>query len=101
MIEQLGQTDFESRLNQTYRIALPEDSIELRLEEVRTLDSHSDEHECFSLLFSGPRDRLLPQQTYPIEHHHMGAFDLFLVPVAREDQQKWYYEAIINRKKIG
>ena len=100
MIEQLSQTDFESHRNEIYRIVLPEEPMEVRLEEVRSLNSHSEEHECFSLLFSGPRDRLLPQQIYPMEHSTLGAFGLFLVPVAREDQERWYYEAVFNRRKV-
>jgi hypothetical protein len=52
--------------------------------------------ERFSLVFRGPRDRLLQQGMYELQHRHLGALALFLVPVGR-DHEGLYYEAVFNR----
>ena len=38
----------------------------------------------FSIVFLGPGPAVLPQATYRLEHPDLGAFDLFLVPIARD-----------------
>src|SRR5664279_3085380 len=48
-------------------------------------------YESFSLLFLGPADRVLPQQSYPFECESVGRFDLFIVPIGR-DQNGVRYE---------
>jgi hypothetical protein len=53
-------------------------------------------YQSFSLLFVGPADRLLPQASYTFECESVGQFDLFIVPVGR-DQGGVRYEAIFNR----
>jgi len=50
----------------------------------------------FSLVFAGPLDQFLPQRTYLFEHEKLGAFDLFIVPIGK-DQNGFHYEAIFNR----
>lgn len=52
--------------------------------------------EQFSLIFRGDRAKVFPQRLYPIEHDSMGAFDLFLVPVGR-DESGTFYEAVFNQ----
>jgi len=54
------------------------------------------EYENFSLLFHGPGTRLLPQATYHFAHEQTGEFDLFIVPIAKE-QEVFHYQAIFNR----
>ena len=49
----------------------------------------------FSLLFRGPLEKPLEQGALPIRHASMGAEDLFLVPVAREEDG-FRYEAVFN-----
>jgi hypothetical protein len=49
----------------------------------------------FSLIFRGPRNALLPQAIYRLEHDAMGALDLFLVPIG-PDPQGLCYEAVFN-----
>ena len=50
----------------------------------------------FSLLFHGPNDFVLPGQTYQLRHEQIGEFNLFLVPLSR-DQNGFYYEAVLHR----
>ena len=49
----------------------------------------------FSIVFRGPRDILLPQRIYRIEHNQIGTFDLFLVPIG-SDSDGLRYEAVFN-----
>jgi hypothetical protein len=53
-------------------------------------------HEQFTTLFRGPLTTALAQTTYLVEHGAMGTFELFIVPV-KKDQDGIYYEAIFNR----
>ena len=53
--------------------------------------------EGFSLLFRGPRDTTLKQDTYLIEHEELGMFSFLIVPVGSRDTRAPYYEAVINR----
>ncbi len=52
--------------------------------------------EQFSLRFRGDRDPIFPQRIYPMKHDSIGDFDLFLVPIGRDDTGT-YYEAVFNR----
>src|SRR5579872_2952964 len=52
--------------------------------------------ESFSLIFQGPSNRALRQNTYRLEQSNLGEFDLFVVPVAR-GANTWEYEAVFNR----
>jgi len=47
----------------------------------------------FSLHFRGPREPVLPQATYGVRHDALGHLDLFLVPVARDDDGTTYEAA--------
>jgi hypothetical protein len=48
--------------------------------------------EQFSILFRVNQADMLAQGTYSFEHAEMGAFDLFIVPVGRDDKG-YCYEA--------
>jgi hypothetical protein len=47
---------------------------------------------AFSLLFHGPAEPLLSQATYPFEHGALGAMEIFIVPLGR-DEHGAVYEA--------
>ncbi len=49
----------------------------------------------FSLVFRGPPDPVLPQRIYRFEHHDLGAFEIFVVPVGR-DADGVRYEAVFT-----
>lgn len=53
--------------------------------------------ECFSLLFRDRHRKPLQQDTYRMEHPVLGAFDLFLVPMADNGGPR-HHVAIINRR---
>ena len=97
MASQLTEKEFSKHLNTKFRIA-GDNPIELALTEVKGYLSKPNEEtgmERFSVYFHGPADRYLPQASYPLEHDVMGAFDLFLVPIAR-DEKGLRYEAVFN-----
>ena len=49
----------------------------------------------FSLVFEGPAEPLLPQQTYQIANAEIGELDIFLVPIG-QDAESTRYEAIFS-----
>jgi hypothetical protein len=53
--------------------------------------------EGFSLLFRGPKETTLKQDTYVIEHERLGRFSFLIVPVGTKDTRAPHYEAVINR----
>ncbi len=53
--------------------------------------------ESFSLLFRGDTTSPLSQNTYYFEHARLGRFEMFIVPIGREDRNHCYYEAVFNR----
>ena len=93
----LTEEEFSKHLNTKFRIA-GEQPLELELTEVKGYSSKAHEQsgmERFSAFFYGPGDRYLRQRVYTLEHEAMGAFELFLVPIAR-DEKGFRYEAVFN-----
>lgn len=93
----LTEAEFSKHLNTKFRIP-GEQPIELELLEVKGYLSKAHEQsgmERFSAFFRGPRQPYLPQRVYALEHDRMGAFELFLVPVA-SDEDGFRYEAVFN-----
>ena len=70
----------------------------LELVEVKTYSSKQEEQsgmERFSVYFTGPLEPHLPQGLYRLEHNQMGDFEIFLVPISRNDEG-FRYEAVFN-----
>lgn len=96
----LTEKEFSKHLNTTFRVAT-EPPLELELREVKGYLGGANEEkgmERFSAFFYGPGDRLLQQGIYLLEHEAMGAFELFLVPVAKTESG-YQYEAVFNYYK--
>lgn len=97
MLEVLQLQHFAGRLNETFRAALNEGDIEFVLVEATPLP-HGMPNSLrapFSLVFRNSSALLFPQQTYRLQHEQVGAFDIFMVPVAR-DRDGFLYQAIFN-----
>lgn len=60
-----------------------------------TLADVNGEGRPFSIEFLGPRDPVLPQRIYRLEHPALGALELFIVPIGR-DADGVRYEAVFN-----
>jgi hypothetical protein len=90
--------DFTPHSGSRYRVRLAgtAEPIDLELVEVAAGGQPPPaRRRPFSLVFRGPRQPWLPQSTYRLEHDAMGAFDLFLVPIAA-DAQGATYESVFN-----
>ena len=93
----LTEAEFSKHVNTKFRVA-GEQPLELELETVKGYLGKAHEQqgmERFSAFFSGPRERLLRQAVYVLEHEGMGTFELFLVPIG-QDEQGSRYEAVFN-----
>lgn len=73
------------------------DSQTAELDLVSVTDVGSSERQKqFSLVFLGPLEAPISQGVYRLDHDKLGALDLFLVPISR-DNKGVRYEAIFNR----
>jgi len=95
MAELLKMDDFAKHLNTRFTMHVGEaDALELELVSTRQL-SLSDEHDEYSLIFLGPDNSPVAQGIYRLTHEAMGALDIFLVPI-KKDEKGVTYEAIFN-----
>ena len=99
----LTEKEFAQHVGTKFQVKLDDRELELELTEVKGYVSQEIEQggmERFSVFFAGPRDPHLPQQTYRLKHDRMGEFELFLVPIA-EDENSYRYEAVFNYFKTA
>lgn len=91
--------DFEKHVDTNFRVELESPRpIEIKLISVtpRKIESHEQAGmERFSVVFAGPADIFLPQNTYRVTHPEMGEFYVFLVPIQPESGE-FRYEAVYN-----
>jgi hypothetical protein len=92
----LTKTMFEQNLNTRFWL-LDGRSEPYPIDLIEITNGHSSaRQEQFSLRFRGDRNQVFPQRIYPMKHDSIGDFDLFLVPVGR-DETGTFYEAVFNR----
>jgi hypothetical protein len=100
MLEKLTRDIFAHHLHTHFQI---EDGVAssavMELVEARVAPAPQG-YEAFSIVFRGPSDPLLPQGMHRFHHDAIGTFDLFTVPI-RRDQHGLYYEAVFNRREEG
>jgi hypothetical protein len=100
----LTEEEFSQHVNTRFRLnADTAEPVELELVEVRTYMNKDKAGERggmerFSVFFVGPLNPFLPQATYSLSHEKMGCFDIFLVPLGREEKG-YSYEAVFNYVK--
>lgn len=98
----LTQNEFSKHVNTKFRLDLDgADNFEFELVEVKGYLSSDNEQsgmERFSIFFRGPSQPYLPQSTYSLQHDEMGQFEIFLVPIGRDDES-FRYEAVFNYSK--
>ena len=88
--------EFLKHLKTRFRIRVSDtEAVEAELTNV---SEHlvSPRQERFSVVFRTANESFLGQGTRAFEHDEMGAFDLFIVPIERDDEGT-YYEAVFNR----
>lgn len=95
-MSELTQTTFAEVIHSRFKIGYKPDLVlEVELIDVREGVS-SPRQEAFSITFRGPGEPLLEQRIYPFKHEHIGRFELFIVPIGK-DEDGIYYEAVFNR----
>jgi hypothetical protein len=96
MTGRLEHAAFFGNLNSTFRLQVEgSDWVDVELVEVSELNT-TPRQEIFSIVFRCRSSVIFPQRIYRLEHDKMGQFDLFLVPI-RKDNQSVDYEAVFNR----
>jgi len=104
----LGLAEFAKNLNSSFEVIHEGGpNVTLKLVEAQGAARRSaskaarrggDEgNEKFSLIFQGPRHRLLAQETYRLRHAELGELSLFIVPVLSRNRRHYVYQAIFNR----
>jgi hypothetical protein len=97
MLQDLTHFSFEEQLNTPFRIHFGgEAPLEAVLYEVRLHEPHGGPRkQPYSIYFRGPRQPVLPQAIYRMEHDRMEVMELFLVPIG-PDEKGMRYEAVFN-----
>ncbi|HWD94749.1 MAG TPA: hypothetical protein VG938_20640 [Verrucomicrobiae bacterium] len=54
-------------------------------------------HEKFSLIFSGPREKLIAPAIYRFEQEKLGEFDMYIGQIGSRDMDFIRYETVFNR----
>ena len=85
---------FEPLVGTTFAISEPA-AVELVLAEATSAGEWPGGRQPFRLLFRGPREPLLPQSIYRLEHGALGPLEIFIVPIRRDDEST-SYEAIFT-----
>lgn len=96
MLESFTIETFSGHLGESFRL-YPDAASPLEVELVSATgpDESTGDARPFSIVFRGPADTLLPQRIYQMEHAGIGSFELFLVPIA-PDEEGHRYEAVFN-----
>ncbi len=96
MLDDLTIDSFSGRVGERFGVADDDGAAhDLELVECERLGGAAIERVPFSLVFLGPREPVLPQSTYPLTHDELGTREIFLVPIARDDDGT-RYEAIFT-----
>ena len=92
MLETFTAETFKPLLHERFVLDAGDRRVDLALVEVtESAAPGANRSAQFSIVFSGPSDPILPQATYELEHPELGAFELFLVPIAADR-----YEAVFT-----
>ena len=96
----MNMAAFKSQLGTNFLINHQASKVKFTLVDVTDFASRKQSaagKEGFSLLFRGPKESTLKQDTYLIEHEELGMFSFLVVPVGTKDTSAPRYEAVINR----
>ena len=99
MLDKIKKADFDPHVNSKFELSHLETEEKVKIELVETEDKSTDQTECFSLIFKGPKDKAVPQNTYRLKHDKMGEMNLFTVPILCGQDDGIYYQIIFNRLK--
>ena len=94
-VGELTLATVEPLVGEAFAVLVEPAAIELVLESATTLGARPGGRDPFTLVFRGPREPLLAQHTYALEHADLGVLEIFIVPIAR-DADGTSYEAIFT-----
>lgn len=103
MLDQVSFGDFSPHLHSAFLLESEHSgAVELRLVEAVPLGAPTSHRPAqlsqrapFSLIFAAPSGSRLSQRIYKIRHAALGEFEIFLVPIGR-DQDGMKLQAIFN-----
>jgi hypothetical protein len=98
MLDNLHLETFSEHLNSKFAVKRESSAdavVELQLIEAKRV-SKAPGYEQFSLIFNGPLDSYLEQAIYSFEHDGIGTFEMFIVPIGK-DEDGFKYQAVVNR----
>ena len=100
LLSEMTHENSQQYIGDTFRIEFTDGNVmELKLERVDLLmEKHAHpkmKRDAFSLIFRGPRDPMLKQHIFPLQHEKLGVLQVFLVPIAMEEPGV-VYEAVFN-----
>ena len=100
----LSRESFARHLNTNFSFRHRDASATLELVEVNDLtpvagrpSAAATGKECFAAVFVGSAKTPLLQETYTVTHGSLGKFEMFVVPVGKNNRKGMYYEAVFNR----
>ena len=96
----LNLSSFQSQLGTSFLINHQASKVRVTLVEVNSFATRRQTaagKEGFSLIFRGPKNTPLQQDTYLIEHEVLGTFSFLVVPVGSRTTRAPYYEVVVNR----
>ncbi|HJQ70559.1 MAG TPA: hypothetical protein VKA70_16395 [Blastocatellia bacterium] len=100
------KAQFSEYVNTSFWITLgPANALEVELVAVNGFKKSSKvkepgqaKRERFSLIFRGPKDTPLKQDSYTMKHHNLGTLLIFLVPMGLDKKGAGIrYEAVVSR----
>ncbi len=91
---------FTPHVGTVFNLEHPEQSENFTLVEAKPLKSYdhpNKKRDPFSLFFQGSRtDLQFNQQILPLQHPALGLVEIFIVPIARNDNGTFQYQAVFN-----
>lgn len=94
-LNEMTADDFSALSDRTFAVTSAEPELSIELIEVKKLGAGERVGGAFSLLWQGPKEPYLAQQTFQVSHPEIGEHAIFLVPVA-EKTIGFQYEAIFT-----
>lgn len=89
------ESAFTELVGSTFEVMdVPPSTFEVKMTRV-VEHAKSDRQEAFSVFFVGPVERFMQQGIRKIRHAQLGELEIFLVPVAKNDEG-FEYEAAFN-----
>lgn len=97
MLDKMTRETFEPRKGEAFKLTdEAAGEVELTLASVQGTGLQGKApREQFSLQFHGPPEPVLPQKIYHLENDELGGMDIFLVPIAQDDEGTTY-EAVFT-----